>query len=47
MLILRLRSSEVTPETQEAVKQISSFIALLSHYFKLDENDELFKDEAE
>ena len=43
MLMLRLQSKEVTPETQAAVKQISKFIALLSHYFQLDEKDELFK----
>lgn len=47
MLMLRLRSSAVTPETQEAVKRISEFIALLSHYFKLDESDSLFKDDEE
>ncbi|MDO4320376.1 MAG: DUF4924 family protein [Bacteroidales bacterium] len=47
MLILRLRSKEVSPQTQEAIKQISSFIALLSHYFHLDEQDRLFKDDDE
>ncbi len=47
MLILRLKSAEVTPETQNAVKQITGFIAMLSHYFSLDEKDELFKDEEE
>lgn len=47
MLMLRLKSSKVTPETQEAVKQISSFIALLSHYFSLDEQDKLFKEDEE
>lgn len=47
MLILRLRSKEISPATQEAVKCISAFIALLSHYFHLDEKDQLFKDEEE
>lgn len=45
MLMLRLQSKEITPETQSAIKAISSFIALLAHYFKLDDNDELFKEE--
>lgn len=45
MLLLRLQSKEVSADTENAVKQITRFIALLSHYFKLDENDELFKDE--
>ncbi|MDE6300474.1 MAG: DUF4924 family protein [Muribaculaceae bacterium] len=45
MLMLRLKSTEITPETKEAVARISQFIALLSHYFHLDEKDELFKDD--
>lgn len=45
MLMLRLQSKEITPETQNAVKQISRFIALLAHNFKLDEEDKLFKQE--
>ncbi len=45
MLMLRLKSQEISKNTQVAIAQISKFIALLSHYFKLDENDELFKDE--
>ncbi len=45
MLMLRLQSKEVTPETQNAIKQISRFIATLAHYFKLYEEDKLFKDE--
>lgn len=45
MLMLRLRGAEVTPDTQTAVSQISQFIALLSHYFHLDEKEELFKNE--
>lgn len=45
MLMLRLQSKEITPETQNAIKAITALIALLSHYFKLDDNDELFKDE--
>ena len=45
MLMLRMRGAEVTPDTQAAVSQISQFIALLSHYFHLDEKEELFKNE--
>ena len=45
MLMLRLRSAEVTPETQKAVEAITQFIAMLSHCFALDEKDELFKDD--
>lgn len=45
MLMLRLQSKEVTPDTQNAVAQISKFIALLSKNFHLDEADKLFTDE--
>lgn len=44
MLMMRLQGKEVTAETKTAVAQISKFIALLSHYFKLDSEDQLFKD---
>ena len=45
MLMLRLKKREVSAETMDAISKISSFIALLSHYFHLDETDQLFKDE--
>ena len=45
MLMLRLQGKEIGKDTIEAIKQISRFIALLAHYFRLDDNDELFKDE--
>ncbi len=45
MLMLRLQGKEVTPQTQDAIRQISRFIALLSHDFKLDEADQLFKND--
>lgn len=45
MLLLRLGSKEVTPDTQAAIKQISRFIALLAKDFHLDERDELFPHE--
>lgn len=47
VLMLRLNKREISSETQDAIKKISDFIALLSYYFKLDENDKLFKDEEE
>lgn len=45
MLMLRLQQRKIGKETEEALKQISRFIAMLSHYFLLDERDELFKPE--
>lgn len=45
MLMLRLKKREVSAETMDAIGKISSFIALLSHYFHLNEADQLFKDE--
>lgn len=45
MLMLRLKKREVSKDTMDAIDKISQFIALLSHYFHLDEKDELFKDD--
>ena len=45
MLMLRLQKREVSEETMDAISKISSFIALLSHYFHLDEAEQLFKDD--
>ncbi|MBD5201808.1 MAG: DUF4924 family protein [Bacteroides sp.] len=47
MLMLRLQSKEITPDTQNAVAQISKFIALLAKDFHLDEADKLFPHEEE
>lgn len=47
MLMLRLKGQEITPDTLNAIKQISHFIAVLAHDFKLDEEDKLFKSEEE
>lgn len=44
LLLLRLQGKEISEETLQASKQISKFLALLSHYYKLDYNNELFKD---
>ncbi len=46
MLMLRLQSKEVTPDTQNAIAQISKFLAMLTRNFHLDQEDKLFpKDE--
>lgn len=45
MLMLRLQGKEISEPTRQAVAQISKFIALLAHNFKLDEADQLFKRE--
>lgn len=45
MLMLRLQSKEITPETLNAIKQISAFISLLAKNYHLDEEDKLFKTE--
>ena len=41
MLMLRLQQKEISPETAEAMKQISKFIAELTRYFHLDEAEKL------
>lgn len=41
MLMLRLQHREVTPETQDAFKQISRFVARLAAYYRQDYNNEL------
>ena len=47
MLMLRLQKREVSRNTMDAIDKISSFVALLSHYFKLDEDDRLFNQDDE
>lgn len=42
MLMLRLQSKEITPDTQNAIAQISKFIATLTRNFHLDQEDKLF-----
>ncbi len=44
ILLLRLQGKEISEETMQAASQISKFLALLSHYYKQDYNNELFKD---
>ncbi len=43
ILMLRLSQKEITPDTMKAMQQISRFIALLAHDFKLDQEDKLWK----
>lgn len=45
MLMQRLQGKEISEPTRQAIAQISKFIALLAHNFKLDEADQLFKHE--
>lgn len=42
ILMLRLQKKEISEETLQAAAQISKFLALLSHYYKQDFNNELF-----
>lgn len=44
ILLLRIQGKEISEETIQAASQISKFLALLSHYYKQDYNNELFKD---
>lgn len=41
-LLLRLQGKEITADTQNAIAQISRFIAMLARNFRLDEDDKLF-----
>lgn len=45
MLMLRLQMKEVSEQTVNAIKQISRFVGLLSHYFHKDETEDIFKSE--
>lgn len=42
MLMMRLQHKDISEGTQQAVKAISHFIAVLAHDFHLDEEDKLF-----
>ena len=41
VLMLRLQKKEITPNTQHAVKEISTFISMLSDYYKKDKEEGL------
>lgn len=45
LLLMKLQKAEITQQTETAMKQISRFLAVLSHYFKLDAEDRLFTEE--
>lgn len=47
MLMLRLQGKEITPDTLDAVAQITKFIALLAKDYNLDREDKLFPPEEE
>lgn len=40
-LLLKLKGQEISKDTEVALTQISRFIALLAHYYKLDQEDKL------
>lgn len=46
-LLMRLQGKEVSAETKAAMAQITKFVALLAHYFKLDQEDKLFNRDKE
>ena len=41
VMLLRLQKKEVTPNTQHAVKEVSTFIGMLSDYYKQDKEEGL------
>ena len=41
MMMLRLQKREITPNTEHAVKEISTFIGMLSDYYKKDKEEGL------
>ncbi len=41
VMMLRLRKAEISPNTQHAVKEISTFIGMLSDYYKKDKEEGL------
>ncbi|MCM1067869.1 MAG: DUF4924 family protein [Muribaculaceae bacterium] len=45
ILMLRLAKKDISQETAKAFEQISAFVALLSHYHKLDETEDIFKED--
>lgn len=45
MLMLRLQRREISSQTEEALKQISKLIAMLSGYFHKNEQEPLFKND--
>lgn len=44
-MLLRLQKKDITPQTQNAVNEITTFIGMLSDYFKQDKEKDLFNEE--
>ena len=44
-LMLKLQGKEISADTLTAITQISKFIALLAHYYKLEQEDKLWDNE--
>lgn len=47
MLMMRLQHREISPDTQNAITQITEFIRTLARNFHLDEEDKLFPKDGE
>lgn len=45
VLMLKLKGESVSSATKEAIDQISKFIAMLAHYYNLDQDDKLFNND--
>jgi hypothetical protein len=41
VMMLRLQKKEITPNTAHAVKEVSTFIGMLSDYYKKDKEEPL------
>ncbi|MBD5255993.1 MAG: DUF4924 family protein [Barnesiella sp.] len=46
MLMMRLQKKEISEATANALRQISKFIAILAHDYKLDEENKLFENDG-
>lgn len=44
ILMMKMSGKPVSKETMDAIAQISAYLGTLAHYYKLDYNNELFKD---
>ncbi|MCM1152367.1 MAG: DUF4924 family protein [Muribaculum sp.] len=44
ILMMKMAGKEISKDTADAARQISKYLAILAHYYKLDYNNELFKD---
>ena len=41
VMMLRLQKKEITPNTQHALKEVSTFVGMLSDYYKKDKEEPL------